>query len=77
MAAKTVISPSNTNTGIAEKMQPFPKEQVITKTMIKSNTAFAARIDQFPVIPSSMAPTIAIAPIETVRDAVTKPLTKE
>lgn len=61
---------------MAEKMQPFPMEQVITRIIIKSSTAFAARIDQSPAIPSSSAPTIAMAPMETVRDAVTKPSTK-
>lgn len=37
---------------------------------------FAARIEQSPLIPSWIAPTMAIAPIETVSDAVTNPSTK-
>ena len=50
--AKTVIAPSNTNTGIAEKAHPFPRDQVITMMMIKSNIAFVASSDQSPKIPS-------------------------
>lgn len=75
-AAQAVIEPSKTNTGIAENMHPFPSEQVITRIITKSSTDFAARIDQSPLIPSWIAPTIAIAPIETVSDAVTNPSTK-
>ena len=74
--AKTVIKPSKTSTGMDENPAPFPSEQVMTMIMMKSKTAFVARIDQSPKMPSWIAPTMAIAPMHTVREAVTKALTK-
>ena len=43
--ASSVIAPSNTNTGMAENIAPFPREDVITATMMKSNTDFTARVE--------------------------------
>ena len=43
MASK-VMEPSKINTGIAEKIHPFPMEDVMTAIMIRSKTDFTARI---------------------------------
>ena len=43
--ARSVTDPCRIATGMAEKMQPFPMAAVMTTTMIKSNTAFAAKIE--------------------------------
>ena len=50
--ASRVMAPSSRKTGITEKTQPFPMEEVITATMIKSSTAFTERVEQSPDIPS-------------------------
>ena len=42
--ASRVTPPSNRKTGIAENPQPFPMEEVITATMMKSSTDFTARV---------------------------------
>ena len=68
--------PWSTATGIAEKTQPRPMEPAMTVMMIRSSTAFTARMLQSPWRPSRMEPTIAMAPMHTVRDAVTKASTK-
>ena len=43
--ASSVMAPSNTNTGIAEKAQPLPMDEVITSMMMKSSTALTARVE--------------------------------
>ena len=43
--ASRVIAPWKQPTGIAEKMQPLPMEQVITRMIIRSSTALAARME--------------------------------
>ena len=43
--ASKVMHPSNINTGIAEKVQPFPIDDVITAIMIKSKTDFTASVE--------------------------------
>ena len=48
----------------------------MTMMMIRSRMDLAPRVDQSPEMPSWMAPMMAMAPMQTVRDAVTKPLTK-
>ena len=73
--ASRVTAPSQRNTGIAEKTQPFPRELVMTITMTRSRMDLVPSVYQSPEIPSCMAPTIAMAPMHTVRDAVRKPFT--
>ena len=60
---------------MAEKIQPFPREQVMTIMMIRSKIALVSNMEKSPVRPSSMAPTMAMAPMHTVNEAVTKPST--
>lgn len=67
--ASKVTSPWKIATGIAENRQPFPIAAVITIMMIRSRIALVTRMEISPDIPSSIAPTIAIAPIHTVSDA--------
>ena len=43
--AKSVIAPSKTKTGIAENTAPFPIEEVMTATIIQSNTDLTARVE--------------------------------
>lgn len=43
--ANRVRQPSKTNTGIAEKAQPFPIDDVITAMIIKSKTDFTASVE--------------------------------
>ena len=43
--ASRVMHPSNTKTGIAEKIAPFPMEDVITAMMMASKTVFTARVE--------------------------------
>ena len=43
--ASSVMPPSNTNTGITENMQPRPIAEVMTAMMMKSITAFTARVE--------------------------------
>ena len=74
--ARAVILPWKSATGMAEKMQPLPMEQVMTIMMIRSRTALVARMEKSPVRPSSIDPTMAMAPMHTVSDAVTKASTK-
>ena len=74
--ASRVMEPSNTRIGIAENAQPLPMEQVMTMMMIRSSTDLVARMLQSPRRPSCSEPTIAMAPMHTVSEAVTKPSTK-
>ena len=73
--ASRVMSPSKIRTGIAENAQPLPRDEVITAMMMKSSTDLTARVEKSPVRPSWIAPTMAIAPMQTVREAVTNALT--
>ena len=68
---RSVIAPLNTNTGVAKKIHPFQSQQVITIIIIRSSIAFVASIKKSPDNPSCIVPTITIAPIHTVSDAVT------
>ena len=43
--AKRVTEPCKSATGIAEKIQPFPKEAVITQIMIKSKIALVNSVE--------------------------------
>lgn len=43
--ANKVTLPCRIATGMAEKIQPFPIAAVMTATMIKSKTAFAAKME--------------------------------
>ena len=43
--ASKVMQPSKTNTGIAENVQPFPIDDAIMRTMIKSRIAFATSVE--------------------------------
>ena len=74
--ARAVMQPCTTATGIAENAQPFPIEADITRTMIKSMTALANRIEWSPYMPSWIEPMTAMAPIQTVSEAVTKAFTE-
>lgn len=58
-----------------EKIHPLPSHAVITKIIIKSNEDFAIKIVTSLKIESLIAPIIAIAPIQTVNDAVTNAFT--
>ena len=50
--ARSVIAPSKTKTGIAEKIAPFPIAEVITATIIKSRTDLTAKVEKSPRRPS-------------------------
>ena len=50
--ANNVIEPYSNNTGIAEKIHPFPILDVITAIIIKSRIVFTQSIIGFPVKPS-------------------------
>ncbi len=41
----SVMAPSNTKTGMAEKAQPLPMEEVMTATMMQSSTDLTARVE--------------------------------
>ena len=43
--ASSVILPSKTNTGMAEKIQPRPLAEVMTAMIRKSKTDFTARVE--------------------------------
>ena len=43
--ASSVMLPSKANTGIAEKAHPFPMDDVMTATMMKSSTDFTASVE--------------------------------
>ena len=43
--ARRVMLPSKRKIGMAEKAQPFPMEEVMTATMMKSSTDFMARVE--------------------------------
>ena len=75
--ASAVMVPCTSATGIAENRQPRPSEAAITQTMSASSAPLSARVDQSPSRPSWIEPTIAIAPMQTVSVAVTKPSTNE
>ena len=74
--ARSVRLPSTMSTGIAAKAQPLPREEVMTMTMTKSRMDFVTSTELSPLRPSWMAPTTAMAPMLTVREAVTKASTK-
>lgn len=44
-AASTVIVPCKTATGMNENMHPFPREEAIINTIIKSKIAFAVSVE--------------------------------
>ena len=49
---RSVTLPCKIATGIAEKMQPFPMEAVMTRIMTASSAAFAHRREESPRSPS-------------------------
>ena len=70
--ARAVTPPWSKPTGIAEKIHPRPSEEAIIMIITASSTDFASSIAMLPERPSSTAPTIAIAPIQTTREDETK-----
>ena len=62
-------------TEIAEKMQPLPSADVMIMTMTASITVLANRTEGSLSRRSLIEPMTAMAPMQTVRDAVTKPST--
>ena len=62
---------------MAEKMQPLPIDAVIMQTSSASMAPLRMRVEGSALMPSWMDPTIAMAPMLTVSDAVTKASTNE
>ena len=75
--ASRVSDPSNIKTGMAEKMQPLPMDVVMMQTSSASMAPLRMRVEGSALMPSWMDPTIAMAPMLTVSDAVTKASTNE
>ena len=73
--ASSVTIPWKMPTGMAEKRQPRPREALMTQTITISSSALRARVEWSPEMPSWMEPTTAMAPMQTVREAETKPST--
>lgn len=46
--ARAVIEPCRTTTGMNEKTQPFPIEDAMISTIMKSRIAFATRVEWSP-----------------------------
>ena len=59
-----------------DRYTPLPSDAAKITAVTPSSTPLAIRMDGSPFRPSSSAPTIAIAPTQNSRDAVTKPFTK-
>ena len=70
--ADKVITPWIATTGITENMQPFPKAAANAMRTMLSKAVLKSSMDKSPLAPSLMAPMMAMAPMETVIDAVTK-----
>ena len=62
--------------GINAKIQPLPRVEVITITIRKSSRALAKSVAGSRFIPSSIAPTTAIAPTQIIREVLTNAPTK-
>ena len=74
--ASAVTLPCSTATGRAENRHPRPMDAAMAQTMTASSAPLRASVDQSPARPSWMEPTMAMAPMQTVSDAVTNPSTK-